>query len=51
MAMHIFESEETIQVQLTITQLLQDDDIDIRNAIAETTSRALKLEVTIYLSL
>ncbi|KAI7853486.1 putative death-receptor fusion protein-domain-containing protein [Circinella umbellata] len=48
MAMHIFENEETTQVQLTITQLLQDDDIDIRNAIAEITSKALVLEAPVH---
>ncbi|KAI9264395.1 putative death-receptor fusion protein-domain-containing protein [Phascolomyces articulosus] len=48
MAMHIFETEETAKVQLTITQLLQDDDIDIRNSVAEITSKALKLTAPVH---
>ncbi|KAI8146003.1 putative death-receptor fusion protein-domain-containing protein [Fennellomyces sp. T-0311] len=48
MAMHIFESEKTIKVRLTLTQLLQDDDIDIRNSMAEIVSKALQLSAPVH---
>ncbi|KAI9479552.1 putative death-receptor fusion protein-domain-containing protein [Zychaea mexicana] len=48
MAMHIFENEETARVQLTVTQLLQDDDIDIRTSVAEIVSKALRLPAPVH---